>query len=106
MLRMLANTSVNRTACKLGLQAPSALRAPAIGYLKRSPDRRRSGERGSRLRTAGAPACGGRTRGWNRRAFGPQLSCGPRWADRRDSRARTDSCVVSGGAVNLRQRSL
>jgi hypothetical protein len=30
-----ANLSVNRTACKLRLQVPSALRAPAAGYLKR-----------------------------------------------------------------------
>jgi len=30
-----ANPSVNRTACKLRLQVPSALRAPAAGYLKR-----------------------------------------------------------------------
>ena len=30
-----SNQSVNRTACKLGLQVPSALRAPAAGYLKR-----------------------------------------------------------------------
>ena len=29
------NPSVNRTACKLRLQVPSALRAPAAGYLKR-----------------------------------------------------------------------
>jgi hypothetical protein len=29
------NLSVNRTACKLRLQVPSALRAPASGYLKR-----------------------------------------------------------------------
>jgi len=29
------NLSVNRTACKLRLQVPSALRAPAAGYLKR-----------------------------------------------------------------------
>ena len=30
------NLSVNRTACKLRLQAPSGLRAPAADYLKRS----------------------------------------------------------------------
>ena len=30
-----SNLSVNRTACKLRLQVPSALRAPAAGYLKR-----------------------------------------------------------------------
>ncbi len=29
------NLSVNRTVCKLRLQVPSALRAPAAGYLKR-----------------------------------------------------------------------
>lgn len=29
------NLSVNRTACKLGLQVPSALRVPAACYLKR-----------------------------------------------------------------------
>lgn len=29
------NLSVNRTACKLRLQVPSTLRAPAVGYLKR-----------------------------------------------------------------------
>ena len=29
------NPSVNRTACKLRLQVPSALRAPAAGYLER-----------------------------------------------------------------------
>ena len=29
------NPSVNRTACKLRLQVPSARRAPAAGYLKR-----------------------------------------------------------------------
>jgi hypothetical protein len=29
------NFSVNRTACKLRLQVPSALRAPAAGYLHR-----------------------------------------------------------------------
>ncbi|MDP3653280.1 MAG: hypothetical protein Q8R67_16520 [Rhodoferax sp.] len=29
------NLSVNRTAHKLGLRVPSALRAPAAGYLKR-----------------------------------------------------------------------
>jgi hypothetical protein len=29
------NLSVNRTTCKLRLQVPSALRAPAAGYLKR-----------------------------------------------------------------------
>jgi hypothetical protein len=32
---MLHNPSVNRTVCKLRLQVPSALRAPAAGYLKR-----------------------------------------------------------------------
>jgi len=31
----LHNLSVNRTACKLRLQVPSALRTPAAGYLKR-----------------------------------------------------------------------
>jgi hypothetical protein len=35
-------------------------------------------ERRSRLRTAGSTACGGRTHGWNRRTFGPQLSREPR----------------------------
>ncbi|GAA5160512.1 hypothetical protein GCM10025770_08310 [Viridibacterium curvum] len=30
-----ANQSVNGTACKLRLQVPSALRAPAAPYLKR-----------------------------------------------------------------------
>ncbi len=34
--RSMANLSVNRTACKLRLQVPSARRAPAAGYLKRS----------------------------------------------------------------------
>jgi hypothetical protein len=29
------NLSINRTASKLRLQVPSALRAPAVGYLKR-----------------------------------------------------------------------
>ncbi len=29
------NLSVNRTARKLRLRVPSALRAPAVGYLKR-----------------------------------------------------------------------
>ncbi len=29
------NFSVNRDACKLRLQVPSALRAPAAGYLER-----------------------------------------------------------------------
>ncbi|MBI5753290.1 MAG: hypothetical protein HZA59_14280 [Hydrogenophilales bacterium] len=29
------NTTVNLTACKLRLQVPSALRAPAAGYLSR-----------------------------------------------------------------------
>jgi len=32
---MVHNTTVNRTACKLRLQVPSALRAPASGYLQR-----------------------------------------------------------------------
>lgn len=32
---MRANFSVNRTARKLRLRVPSALRAPAAGYLKR-----------------------------------------------------------------------
>lgn len=32
-----ANLSVNRTACKLRLQVPSALRAPAAGYLHVGP---------------------------------------------------------------------
>lgn len=32
---MTHNLSVNRTTCKLGLQVPSTLRAPAVGYLKR-----------------------------------------------------------------------
>ncbi len=32
---MTPNLSVNRTACKLGLQVPSALRAAAACYLKR-----------------------------------------------------------------------
>ncbi len=31
----MANPSVNRTARKLRLRVPSALRAPASGYLKR-----------------------------------------------------------------------
>jgi hypothetical protein len=30
-----SNLSANRTACKLRLQVPSALRSPAAGYLKR-----------------------------------------------------------------------
>lgn len=34
---LVANLSVNRTACKLRLQVPSALRAPAADYLKRYP---------------------------------------------------------------------
>ena len=32
---VMANLSVNRTACKLRLQVPSALRAPAAPYLGR-----------------------------------------------------------------------
>jgi hypothetical protein len=32
---MQANLSVNRTTCKLRLQVPSVIRAPAAGYLKR-----------------------------------------------------------------------
>ena len=32
---MTPNPTVNRTACKLRLQVPSALRAPAAGYLAR-----------------------------------------------------------------------
>jgi hypothetical protein len=32
----ISNLSVNRTARKLRLRVPSALRAPAAGYLKRS----------------------------------------------------------------------
>jgi hypothetical protein len=32
---MKSNLSVKRTACKLRLQVPSALCAPAAGYLKR-----------------------------------------------------------------------
>lgn len=32
---MTHNLSVNRIACNLRLQIPSALRAPAAGYLKR-----------------------------------------------------------------------
>ena len=32
---MTPNLSANRTACKLRLQDPSALRAPAAGHLKR-----------------------------------------------------------------------
>lgn len=34
-MRLWHNLSVNRTACKLRLQVPSALSAPAAGYLKR-----------------------------------------------------------------------
>jgi len=37
----------------------------------------RAGEQGSRLRAAVSIACSGRTRGWIRRAFGPQLSREP-----------------------------
>ena len=41
-MRPKPNLSVNRTACNLGLQVPSALRAPAAGYLKRLTNMQRS----------------------------------------------------------------
>jgi len=41
---MSAKPSANRTACKLRLQVPSALRAPGAGYFKRLGDNRREFE--------------------------------------------------------------
>ena len=43
------NLSVNRTACKLRLQAPFTLRAPAAGYLKcYAPEKMEEVTRGER----------------------------------------------------------
>lgn len=36
MVRQGPNPSVNRTPCQLRWQAPSALRAPVVGYVERS----------------------------------------------------------------------